>query len=903
MRTVLCHFCILLAFIFASTAFCQTVEDDDKQPVKVPKGLFSVKYTDLSVKPDNSFDPDKYPYGKSVKPDSNYQSKSPFIQADGSEVPYVNERYGANTELNQSRNKMDQELAACTQRHEKYIPKTNEYYNPDGSVKTDHPEYETRQKRWEKDTKSIRQKYDNVNNNRIKTNDDVLNQTIITADGEKPLRDCFVDSGSKPSTIKSDVDLTPTQPGAARSFAESMANQGHTVVEFGDRYVIPETDTVVHKGNTPETIQPGSSMQEGKIHFTSDNKSDVFSTQAGIDYVSGKPGFDPEGATLDNMKKYGEGMSGSNVDDLDFQVGAKSADKIIDINRMQGDLDPEFLGKLKGTREHLSLEESGVVNFGDNSKAKTRKKKKFSDSMNDVVKKGYSQSHKAGQKRLHNQQAKLKDPNVSGSEKARIRQEMADEAFSKKILSESLVNQRPEMMNELMGNKVKRITNKDGSVTYLVNGRPCTRGQMRQLAVNEYDNRIKKVFYDADGSHRFLSTHQRPGFIALDYLVTLYSAWESAERAHELALNTAADDENPWKTVSLGTLYSLTYMTGIPDSYDLADEKARQYDEEYRKALARGEDPSILWNLTKSTCHSYGSLLYGMTVQPCLDFGKAIYIGGQTLDAIYANYLTEKVELEMAERYADNFERHKQEIMIRKQMELMLAQLREFNSPPKFDSPETYAMYMHDLKQQTWEQAKKKYPDMTYKQFEQGYMPQIGFDPVLGFAKNAGKQKTVAMKGQETPPKIKEEPPEATTRKCGSECYYGIGIKLADNKRMRYFQPGRPEVYFVVGDFITIEDVKNAVEEKCPECDIKLSKGGPHRADQRCTVFAAGQVKGGIRDGLWYWHRNSGSDMGVAEKKALKSCGKNATSWSDSKIRKSGGVKCSVFASGCGLTN
>lgn len=52
-------------------------------------------------------------------------------------------------------------------------------------------------------------------------------------------------SGGLPQLIKSDIDLTEYAPGSARRFADAMRQRGHHVEEYGDRFVITDTDTTV----------------------------------------------------------------------------------------------------------------------------------------------------------------------------------------------------------------------------------------------------------------------------------------------------------------------------------------------------------------------------------------------------------------------------------------------------------------------------------------------------------------------------------------------------------------------------------------------------------------------------------------------------------------------------------
>ena len=189
--------------------------------------------------------------------------------------------------------------------------------------------YETARRDWLRDFRSAS---DEVRGSYKKRDGrfDEVNKAIKDAGLEKE----FMNSGSRPKTPASDIDLTEMKPGGAKKLAEQLNSKGYSLRPDPDvpgRYVDPAKKLVVCE--TPPNLRTGSPEWRRWVASRA-GAADTFSTSGGLFETSGgKAGIkDPEGAVLDNIKKAMEAGIGKSPSDpgLDPKTIGKSVKKAME---------------------------------------------------------------------------------------------------------------------------------------------------------------------------------------------------------------------------------------------------------------------------------------------------------------------------------------------------------------------------------------------------------------------------------------------------------------------------------------------------------------------------------------------------------------------------------------------
>ena len=196
----------------------------------------------------------------------------------------------------------------------------------------------------------------------------------------------IIPTGSKPKTAESDMDFTPVgntpheayQKGNA--YTEAMKKRGHTINEYGDRWVDTTNDTTVWKPGFGAD-KPGSGSFEAETIFGTLPNSDKFGTKGGIEWTSSETHTtaDPLGAVLANTgKAVGAGLGNSRPPDL--HVIGKSATKAVDILTKAGipiKVDSKLQLQIEALKAHQTPEQAGVVDLGADQVTRDRQVKSF----------------------------------------------------------------------------------------------------------------------------------------------------------------------------------------------------------------------------------------------------------------------------------------------------------------------------------------------------------------------------------------------------------------------------------------------------------------------------------------------------------------------------------------------
>ncbi len=707
----------LAVFFLQAINVYATDHDDDGKRLQIPRPLVSAggSTPPQSVRPRNR-----------VTPDPAYRPS--FEKVDSLDIPKVGETgefFGA---IHGDRIQLEAEIKKVSQAWEAKIP-DSAYKN--GKLDTSDINYKTIKQQWDTEVQHIWDSFDGRNASRLKAHEQIAQTTVQSRKGiKKPLGDMFQQSGRLPETIASDMDLTPLQGSeeAAALYAKASAKQGKRVLEFPDRYVILDTDTTVWKSQTARDLA-SSSGDWGRALTDTRFMSDKFSTPGGLHYTTnGTRGiYDPEGAVLDNLKKFIDGYRGGNLDDIDWKLLCKSAFKVQKITKL--DIDPKLARVLESVRNpSTTLTQADLFTFGAQGDALEAEKLKRVEELMDVISRGYKKAAGMSKQRADHWLKELRNPRLSKTARQNIRAGRADIEFSNAAAKHSLSNQDPELFNKLSGGaKVEKITMPDGSVRFHYNGKTLPKSRLVDLSLQAARDRFKKLFpsYNPKES-KFFSTNVRPSMAVADTIIQIAMLKPALERGQAYAISSMKDDENPLWTVTRGTGHGLLDWIGYTPTKQIFDEELDKiYDEQLRWDLEAGMNPWMAYAAAhaEANVRGVGRLLWGM-VAPIGELFSEIdgwredrkdMLESQKLAAEYAD----KVK-EYRATHADN--------------RLLLDQIWALLNGESGDMTDgEFAQLQARQVEAAWEQAKQgDYPDISYAEFKRGYNPYtLRYDPEL----------------------------------------------------------------------------------------------------------------------------------------------------------------------------
>ncbi|MGI5869649.1 MAG: hypothetical protein ACOX9C_09440 [Kiritimatiellia bacterium] len=341
------------------------------------------------------------------------------------------------------RERLKQDLADCTKKHEARIPP--DARNSDGSVNPGHPAYRQVKQEWEADMAGLRKQHNEGYRQRMEEQKAIIRQC--------GLENSITLSGGEPKSIMSDIDHTAADMASGRRFVQAMRDKGHDVIDCDDRWIIPGADTVVWKPPArPDVI--GSAAQSASAYHGTVRGSDKFATEGGVHYTTqGKAGVeDPVGAVIANVKKATEaGIGGTH--EPDFHVIGKSVDKAVGIANSHGANidDPAFAQKARLAREHKIPEEAGIMTFGNPDAIKRQESgvflKQARRHMTDSMVAGEKASLELNAKRI----AAIRKAEAAGDRATakRMREELVRARTSNEASMQSLAAQDPAFIQQI----------------------------------------------------------------------------------------------------------------------------------------------------------------------------------------------------------------------------------------------------------------------------------------------------------------------------------------------------------------------------------------------------------------------------------------------------------------------
>jgi hypothetical protein len=405
------------------------------------------RYKNEMERLDRGFD-DFYPKTADGKIDTSHPNYGKAKEMHEKAAAQVRDKYGVLAK----REDLKAELSASTQKHEALIPAKAR--NTDGTVKALDPEYQRVKGEWEADMKAIRDKHNIGYDERWKEQQKIIEDNGLKITETNPQG---VDkSGGEPKSIMSDIDLTATDMASGEKFVKSMHDNGHGVLEFSDRWVLPGTDTTIWKPNArPEKI--GSSAHSASVDYFTSRGSDKFPTEGGVAYTTGNAAGieDPAGAVISNLKKATEAGIGGNTADPDYHIIGKSCDKAAEVankyNPEKPIQDPEFFKKAQGVREHKTPEEAGVMTFGNPAEAKKGESRQFLSRAREHMNTAMQSGEAASQKRNAEDRQFIADLEETGDKKIanHIREMLVRARVSNEAAMQSLSRQDPGFISQI----------------------------------------------------------------------------------------------------------------------------------------------------------------------------------------------------------------------------------------------------------------------------------------------------------------------------------------------------------------------------------------------------------------------------------------------------------------------
>lgn len=240
---------------------------------------------------------------------------------------------------------------------------------------------------YNKDLNAINEKY-KAKETRNQEHQEVMKELGFDAKND------ITPTGSAPKNASSDMDFTPQgktphesyQKG--KSYVEAMKKRGHSVDEYGDRWVDNTNDSTIWKPGFGAD-KPGSSSFEAEVIFGTLPHSDKFGTKGGIEWTSSETHTtdDPLGAVLANAgKAAGAGLGNSHPKDL-HTIG-KSAAKAAEAAGIK--VEPHLKAQIEALKAHQTPEQAGVLELGANPAAKDQQEKAFLTKVEALMGRAYN---------------------------------------------------------------------------------------------------------------------------------------------------------------------------------------------------------------------------------------------------------------------------------------------------------------------------------------------------------------------------------------------------------------------------------------------------------------------------------------------------------------------------------
>ncbi|MEK7866660.1 MAG: hypothetical protein AAB434_08240 [Planctomycetota bacterium] len=477
--------------------------------------------------------------------------------------------------------------------------------------------------RWREEMARIRAEHD-VSDTRF----DDLNEACRKAG----VQDEVANSGSRPKSIKSDVDLTERVPGAGEKLTETLREGGYHVQEYPDRYIVQETDTTIWK--KPPDMKVGSRAHREWLRRQL-AQGDCFATSGGkFETTAGETGYlDPEGAALANANKMADAGGfrdpSTGIEKIDAHTVGKSASKAAEWTGTK--TESEFFRKADALRNHASWEEAGVCHPADPPEVKAAKKRDFlrqaQESMVESVKAGRAQSERLEGLRTE----QVSEAVAKGDHELAngVREQKADIKVGNQETLKRLAKTSPEFSARLQGSNVTR--NPDGTFTDVATGETLTPSQVRERASRPAREATVRVTEEAiqggeaaasrragagkepvGGEGGGMSTTMKAGGLS----VLIYGIYEGLKTGVDQAVDEEKPDDYTGQTFVKAWAYSVWHGLGLGGAVELGREGARESFEQFRQDLKDGKDPSEMWAHMRAVILGYRNLVKAVTYGP-----------------------------------------------------------------------------------------------------------------------------------------------------------------------------------------------------------------------------------------------------------------------------------------------
>lgn len=539
--------------------------------------------------------------------------------------------------------KMNAEFVQARKNFEAEISKARGLYNANGTINEQHPKYQE----YEKTLEKIKTTYDA---NDMRYND------FVDACKKAGVGENLKNTGGKPTSRLSDLDFTELKPGDAQKVVDYMNSKGIHVKGRPDRFVIPGTDNTIWK-HQPK-LDPGSAAHRAQCQMNA-AADDIFSTAGGVEVTSkGTMGVkDPVGYPIANAKKFNDAVQMGDktlrpdlpeaVQKIDSRTAGKSVSKVIEGGFVNAD--PVFAKQaklLRGLPPATAWESAGIVRFNDTPQVKADKIRQWLAKggryLGEAVVSGQVQSVEVATKRSEMVKRLQKD-GLANAAKDVIRQQLHANVSNEETIF-SIGRKNPKLAGEMCGMKLN--ANPDGSFTNKVTGKKMAPSEVQQAIKSAAQKMSRESMEAARRSQPKATSPAKspastkpltptsprtspppPGSRITNVggrLILLETIYQGAMQGAKKAV----DEEKPgdW-TNTKATIYGIGYATGIPGLVDMAANAGTESSNQFDQDVKDGKNPSETWALARAAFTPAVSLVKGMTIDPVINAGEAVWEG------------------------------------------------------------------------------------------------------------------------------------------------------------------------------------------------------------------------------------------------------------------------------------
>lgn len=477
------------------------------------------------------------------------------------------------------------DVEAVTKHFEAMIPP--EARDADGKPIKEDLTYKTIKGQYDTAIANVQKKYEKHNLERIDQHNKIMKN--LPPELAKKLES----TGRDPAFIHSDYDFSADSD-AANAYAKEMEKPGtgNKVIKWGDRYIIKgKQDTTMWIKKRPGSDPIGSSSFEAEVAHKAAVDSDA--------YLSVGEKTSKKVEILDHTRKFVHAKKNAG----DIRVQGKT---LLKVSKTAG-MTPvdSTLGEQSNKlyNENATVEQAGIVDFGDPPKVKRQKienwTKRAENAIVDIYKEIDVQSSQE-QARLEEQ---IKKANESGDaakaselKKTKIKN-IIEVTRSLAAISES----DPEFGGKLTGNEVTKVTNPDGSVVYKDSaGRIMSKSKFVNMTgkkvLSDLKSTYKSMLNPTEPIVSYLKTPTsiKAGAFSVLTLLFLYETWREKKK-----------EQQSWEGEAEVAAKALWEVTGIPGAIGIGYNAAQKALKEYQECVNAGrKDCSKVMTVLKANLYA-----------------------------------------------------------------------------------------------------------------------------------------------------------------------------------------------------------------------------------------------------------------------------------------------------------